>query len=245
MASQLRIKDIKDLDTKRPAFKPNPNGTGHKGAPDKRYPILQSRAELRTYINHHHTDPRPEAPLWHVLRGYDPETPEEGAMSGDTIRGMLQRCKQRADIDKPANPHNFRHTAITRLSKQGFTRQEIVHLAGWADDKMLDAYDHTTDRERNDRLRAKAGFIDEAETDTSPDTPQTCGNCRETLKPNARFCVSCGAPTTADVREAAEAQEKRIFDSAAQAEPGLVEDVRELRELLNERPALRTVLLES
>ena len=244
LASQLRVKDLHDLDTKRPYFTPNPNGAGHKGAPDKRYPILQSRAELRNWVNQYHPDPRPEAPLWPVLRGYDRDNPQECALSGDRLRDTLRACARRADIEKPVNPHNFRHTAITRLSRQGYTPQEIQHLAGWADDRMLEAYDHTTDRQRNEQMRVKAGFIEEAETDTGPSQPKSCGNCRETLKPSAQFCPRCGTPATKETEEAISEQEDRILESAALAERDMAKAVLEFSRLLREFPELRRELID-
>lgn len=245
MASQLRVGDIQGLDTDRPCFTPNPDGINHKGAPDKRYPILYSQAELRSYINHHHADPKPEAPLWHVLRGYDVENPEEGAMSGARIRDMLRECKRRAGVDKPVNPHNFRHTAITRLARSDTNQTVIQHVAGWTDDRMLEIYDHTTDRERNDQLRVETGFLEEDETTTSPPKPRTCGNCQETVSPTSRFCPNCGAPVTNEAQVALEEQEERLFDSAVDAKSDdLVEAIQIFRRLTEEHPALKAVLLD-
>lgn len=243
LASQLRVGDVYDIETDKPYYKPNPDGMGHKDAPQKRYPILYSRAELRSYLNRHHEDTRPKAPLWHVLRGYDPGHPEEGAMSGDRIRDMLRECKRRAGIEKPVNPHNFRHTALTRLSKSGYTPQEIQHIAGWADDRMLEAYDHTTDIERNEQMGVRAGFIDETETNSGPAAPKPCGNCREQLKPQARFCPNCGAPTTERAQREAENQDDRLFESAKEAHGEAAEAVLELRRLTEEYPALRTLMM--
>lgn len=244
MALQLRIKDIHDLNTKRPYFTPNPNGTGHKGAPDKQYPILQSRADLRSWINNHHPDPRDRAPLWPVIRGYDRENPEECAISTDGLRSTLQICAQRAGIDKPVNPHNFRHTAITRLSREGLQPQQIQHIAGWNDDRMLEAYDHTTDRQRNEQIRLQTGFIEETDDSTGPSKPKTCGNCRETLKPTAQFCPQCGAPVSRETEAAIEEQDNRIIESAAMADEDLASAVLEFRRLLQESPALRRELLD-
>ena len=244
LASQLRVGDIYDLDTQRPYYRPNPNGVGHKGAPNKEYPILHSHAELRQYINCHHVDPRDEAPLWHVLRGYDRDNPKEGAMSEDRIRDMLQECKRRCNVEKPVNPHNFRHSAITRLSKQGYTPQEIKHVAAWVTDKMLENYDHTTARERNEQLRAKGGFIDEVETESEPAEPSSCGNCRTLVSPGAQFCSNCGAPVTKKARISDERFEEDIFESAVTANGDLVEAVRELRELVDENPGVRRAILD-
>lgn len=244
LALQLRIKDIHDLNTERPYYTPNPKGVGHKGAPDSRYPILQSRAELRNWINHHHPDPRDEAPLWPVLRGYDYDNPKECAISTDGLRSTLQACARRAGLDKPVNPHNFRHTAITRLSREGLQPQQIQHIAGWSDDRMLEAYDHTTDRQRNEQIRLQAGFIDETEDDTGPSEPKTCGNCRETLKPTAQFCPRCGAPATRETEEAVNEQDERIVKSAAMADEDLASAVLEFRRILEGSPELRSELLD-
>ncbi|WP_158056006.1 site-specific integrase [Halorussus halophilus] len=243
LASQLRVGDIHDLDTNRPTFTPNPDGRGHKGAPDKNYPILYSRAELRAYINQHHVDTRPEAPLWHVLRGYDHENPQESAVAADRIRDMLRECRRRTDIDKRVTPHTFRHTALTRLSRAGHSPQEIMHIAGWADERMLERYDHTSDEERNERLRAEAGFIDEPEVGTNPPTPKTCTNCREKVGPEARFCPTCGSPVTDDARNAVQRQEDEFFESAARTDE-LVEEVQQVRQLLHEFPALRSAVTD-
>jgi len=244
LASQLRIKDLHDLETKRPYFTPNPNGNGHKGAPDKRYPILQSRAEIRSWVNQYHPDPRPESPLWPIIRGYDRDNPQECALSSDRLRDALRACARRAGIEKPVNPHNFRHTAITRLSRQGYTPQEIQHIAGWADDRMLEAYDHTTDRQRNEEMRLKAGFIEESETENGPAEPKSCGNCRETLKPTAKFCPRCGAPATKEIEDVISQQDDRIVESAAMADGELADAVLEFRRLVEESPELRRMLLD-
>ncbi|WP_331233808.1 site-specific integrase [Natronorarus salvus] len=244
LASQLRVGDVYDLDTDRPHYKPNSNGINHKDAPLRRYPILYSQVDLRSYLAQHHIDPRDEAPLWHVLHGYDRMEPEKGALSSDRIRSMLRECKSRADIQKPVNPHNFRHTAITRLSRAGYTPKEIQHIAGWADDRMLEAYDHTTDIERNDQIRIRAGLIDETDTGTAPPRPKTCENCREQLNPSSRFCPRCGTATTEKARTAVEDQEDRFFRSGLEAEGELTEAVREFRRLISEYPTLRAAVLD-
>lgn len=245
LASQLRVGDIYDLDTDRPYYKPNPNGENHKGAPNKRYPILYSQADLRSYINTYHVDARAESPLWATLTGYDPDNAEECALSGDRIRKILTECAERAGISKSVNPHNFRHTAITRLSKTGYTRKQIEHIAGWADDRMLDRYDHTTDQERNDQIRAQAGFIEETDTEIEPSRPKACGNCREMLGPSTRFCPNCGTATTEDARSALDEQETRFFDSATESQGELAEAVNDFRRLATEYPVLRAAMLDS
>lgn len=244
LAAQLRIGDVYDLGTDRPYYKPNPNGVGHKGAPDKRYPIIHSIADLRDYINRHHIDPRDQAPLWHTFRGYDRSNPQDGALSGDRIRALLKECKNRCSVEKPVNPHNFRHSAITRLSKTGHTPQQIKHIAAWASDRMLERYDHTTAQERNEELRAKAGIIDEPDIETEPAQPTNCGNCQTLVKADTRFCPNCGAAMTHAARDSSEQFDNDIIEAAAAADGELAEAVLTLRELIDHNPTIRRAILE-
>jgi integrase/recombinase XerD len=197
---QLRVGDIQGLNTDYPEYTPNEEAvTGHKTIDEgDELPIMHSRAELRSWVNRHHIDPRDEAPLWHVdVRHYDRDNPQEGAVSGDRVRDMLKTCARRAGIDEDrVKPHMFRHVTMTRLSRsERLTPQEICHIAGWSDDRMLDVYDHTSDSERNRNIQSAMGYSD-APADADDDRrvePQECGNCRSEVSPNAEFCPSCGS----------------------------------------------------
>jgi len=231
LVTQLRYGDVYDIDTDRPHYRPNDEAINHKRAPLKRYPIVDSRAELRVWMQRYHRDPRDEAPLFHLLDGhYDRERPGECAVSGDRVRAMLRECAERAvaagsleDID-PArvHPHNFRHTGLTRLSKTDHTPQEIAHIAGLVDDKMrmVSYYDHTADVERNEQVFDRAGYIDDpGEGLDTPDTArQACGNCGERLQSSERFCPRCGAAADESAGERvnglADRSTERVVDEA-------------------------------
>jgi hypothetical protein len=224
---------------------PNPDGESQKDAPIRRYPILDSRADLRAYLNHYHVDPRDEAPLWPVSRGYDYNNPDNCALSGDRIRGILKECAARADVEKPVNPHNFRHTAVSRLSRAGYTPDEIKQFTGWNNNRMLERYTHVTDRDRNDQIHVKAGYLDEADTGTGPIAPKICGNCRENLKQTERFCPNCGFGATADAHLASKRLDEQFLESAALASGETARELLVVRRLLDELPALRNVLSDN
>ena len=109
---------------------------------------------------------------------------------------------------------------------------------------MLQAYDHTTDQQRNEKIRVETGYVEEADDDTGPSKPKTCGNCRETLKPTAQFCPRCGAPADRTTEDAIDEQDNRIIESAAQADTELASAVLEFWQLLDESPRLRRELLD-
>jgi integrase len=200
----LRVGDI-DLDGEEPSFSPNEDAVALKSLDRDDLPILYSRAELRTWLRTHHPDPRDEAPLWPTLVGYDPENPHDHALGGDGLRSMLRRVAGRTDVEKAVEPHNFRRTAATRLSNSDrLTPQEIVHVMGWSDERMLDVYDYTTDAERSSQIHQQLGFSDGAtDDDESFDlSPVTCWNCKATLSSSARFCERCGVAVDGDAKEA-------------------------------------------
>jgi integrase len=215
----LRVGDI-SLEGEEPSFTPNDDvADGHKGVDDDPIPILYSRAELRTWIRHNHPDPRDHAPLWPVLRGYDEENPQECALGDDRLRTMLSECAERAGIDKPAEPHHFRRTALTRMSNSDrLTPQEIQHIAGWSDQRMLDTYDYTTAEERNSEIHQSLGFSDGREDDRPTVNPVTCPNCRSTVSSATNFCPQCGDAVDEEIRTEVEETQAEIDERKLTAE---------------------------
>jgi len=249
MALSLRVGDL-ELDGDEPSFTPNDDVVdGLKDLDVDEIPILHSRAELRTYVRHHHPDPVPEAPLWAKLRGYDPDARQESAVSGTRIRTMLKDCRDRAGIDKPVEPHNFRRTAATRLSNADrLTPQEIQQITGWKDSvlfEMLSTYDLTTDSERNSGIQRTLGFSKGNGGDEEDLAVQSipCGTCREMNPSSARYCSNCGAAMDeAAQAEARQTEDETFEDTTTAASVGAVGDIQtfeEFRTRFNADPAFR------
>jgi integrase len=201
MVGSLRAGDV-DLDGDTATFSPNPNATGLKGADIRPYPIIDSRATLRTYL--HQTHPRPErddVAFFHKLPGHGTDFSDgAGALSAPTIHGRLSDLAETAGVDKPTNPHNFRHSAISRMRREGYTRSQIEHRVAWAvDTNEWATYEHIAAEEHNRDIFAQAGVVDD---DEGPDTARrSCGNCRETLAPHHSFCSRCGTPADPELRD--------------------------------------------
>jgi integrase len=235
LATQLRVGDIYP-NGKDPYWTPNDDAEGgHKGMDNRKRTFLWSAAEVRSWLNHGHPDPdNPDAPLWPV-QNYNPDNPEACALSPDGVRSMLERAAERAGVDKPVNPHNFRHAAMTRLSNdEGLTPQQIQHLAGWADDRMLEVYDETTDEERNNTIRSALG-MPTSETDDEPTPePAPCWNCRAELT-GERFCPNCGEPQEMSARLARNNAQKDVQEGMKDGadEPEKVQARAVMQEALN------------
>lgn len=216
LTAQLRVGDI-HAHGEDPYWTPNEEAEeGHKDIDSRKRTFLWSLAEVRSWLSHGHPDPKnPDAPLWPVQH-YDPDNPQVGALSPDAVRGMLERAADRAGIDKPVNPHNFRHAAMTRLSNdEGLTPQQIQHIAGWADTRMLEVYDETTDRERNDSIRGALGMPTSTEDEQTTPEPTPCNNCREMIT-NERFCPNCGAAQEISTRLAKQNAKTDVRDGLAE-----------------------------
>jgi len=216
-AAQLRVGDV-DVYGDNPTWRANDDGVGQKGLGDDtddadERPFLWSTHEVRRWLSHGHPDPdNPEAPLW-TKQSYDPENPQDGALSPDGIRTMLDRNAERAEIEKAVNPHSFRHAAVTRCRREEVDTDFLRVIAGWSDMRPLEAYDHVTDDERNTNVRDSLG-LPTPDTEDDEDLPPfvDCWNCGEDVERGERFCSACGQPQDQNVRLAREQASDDVQD---------------------------------
>lgn len=207
LVGSLRVGDV-ELEGKKATYTPNPNASGLKGAEIMPYPIIDSRAPLFTYLNTMHPRPdRDDVALFHKLPGFGNNWDDgDGALSPHNIRERLQRAADVAGIEKPVNPHNFRHSAITRMAREEYTRSEIEHRVHWTiDTDMWSVYEHIAGEEHNDAIFEKAGIA--ASDDSQTAARGSCGNCLETLAPHHEFCPRCGDPVSGRARQAVQETE--------------------------------------
>lgn len=243
MLLSLRVGDV-HLDGDEPFFEPNQDvEDGHKDLESTEIPILYSRAEVRTFVRHHHPDKATaDAPLWPLLRGYDYEDPQSSAMGDDRARDVLKECAARAEIEKPVNPHNFRRTGATRMSNSDrLTDKEIRQVLGWADNRPLEFYDLTRESERNSAIHQALGFSEGSEEDGSELDMEirVCGECREQNAATAHYCQRCGEPLTEDARSTTDAAEDTVTGNAIDEDDPSKRDLKGLvREVLKEDPSV-------
>lgn len=216
MVGSLRLADL-NLDGDRTYYTPNPNASGLKGAPQHAYPVIDSKASLRNYIRHSHPQPdNPEAAVFHKVQGYTPGE-DDGAITPQHLSRILKELAEDAGIDKPVNPHSFRHAAISRMYREGYTKQQIQHRVAWTlDTSMWERYVHLTAEDMNEQIYAEAGVVEE--TDATSTIRERCGNCREVVPPYQQYCGNCGEPATAEARDLQFEAESDVVDDLAQAD---------------------------
>lgn len=209
LATSLRVRDV-DLDSETPTYTPNPNTTGLKGADIIPYPIIDSKGALRAYLRNTH--PRPDEPdvaLFHKLIQYEDDA---GGLRPSALRKRLKKIGEEAGLDKPVNPHNFKHSAVTRMWREGYTKQQIQHRVHWRlDTDMWERYVHLKAEDMNETVFADAGMIDEEEVSTP--RRDRCPNCTETLPEWGEFCPTCAAPVSKQARDLIEEGEDAGIES--------------------------------
>lgn len=203
LAGSLRVRDV-DLDSDTPTYRPNREARALKGAEITDYPIIDSKSILRTFLQQVHPRPdNPDVAFFHKLpgNGYDPGPDDDGALTPNSIRDALRRAADKAGVDRPVNPHNFRHSAVTRMVREGYTRSQIEHRVQWTvDTDMWATYQHIAGEEHNKDIFATAGLVDD--TDDGPSKERRpCGNCQEPLAPHHQYCPRCGEAATGATRE--------------------------------------------
>lgn len=229
LLGSLRVGDV-DLDGEKPTFTPNPEARGLKGADITEYPIIDSAAILRNYLHQVHPRPgRDDVAFFHKMPGHGNDIDEgDGALTPNPLRRQIQRAADRAGIDKPVNPHNFRHSAITRMAREGYTRSQIEHRVHWTvDTDMWETYEHISGDEHNDDIFARAGVTDAEDSGPSAERKR-CGNCLELVSPGADRCTRCGQPVSPRAQRADRELQDRSQDTMVS------EDNRSVRELAAE-----------
>lgn len=213
----LRVGDV-DLDDDKPTYIPNSNASGLKGAEIQRYPIIDSKSVLRTYLRTVHPRPdRDDVALFHKIPGHGNDYDGgDGSITPSVVRGQLRKAADRAGLDKPVNPHNFRHSAVTRMAREGFTRSQIEHRVHWTiDTDQWATYEHIAGEQHNDDIFVAAGVIDDDSEGPSRER-LPCGNCREPLAPHHEYCPRCGEPATQEARNLKTTGQDALMSALAQ-----------------------------
>lgn len=237
----LRVRDV-DLDG-TPTYTPNDNAMGLKGAEVTEYPLIDSAAPLKSYLRTAHPRPNdPDVALFHKLkpakRTGEERWSDDGGVEPNAMRQQLYRIADRADIEKPVNPHAFRHAAITRMVREGYSRSQIEHRVHWSlDSNMWRTYEHITGEEHNKDIFREAGLLDR---EAGPQKiRKDCGNCNQPLAPHHEWCPNCGDPASPGAAESVEDTVDTVLDALVEeSNPAAAEELRQLIDELRQHPAL-------
>lgn len=237
----LRVKDI-DLDNG--TFYLNDEADGLKGADGKR-PLLGAESAVREWFDYH-PDLRPDAYVITQRQDYRADVDGSVPLSQKSIRRMLDRIADDAGVEKPSNPHNFRHSFVTIAKRQyDMDDSTIKGLIGHRLESrvMEEVYSHLKDEDHVHAAQEATGIREP--DDESPLSPDFCPTCDEPLPDAAKACPRCGMTFTPDAKSVEESMDEMFYEGQReaddQAESAAVDA---LKETLDENPELAAEVLE-
>jgi site-specific recombinase XerD len=217
-----------------------PEREGMKGASGKR-PLLGAQKAVREWKDTHPTGNPEDAFITHIWEWDGREDIEQGDhLSKQSFGQITKRIADRADVEKPANPHQFRHYFVTMaVSKHGMSFDTVRHLIGHAagSRELERTYQHLVDEDYIENAELDMGIREEREESL---TPPQCFTCNEPLDPSNNFCPNCGhtySPQAAELEEDVESAKAEGALAATDAETQ--QNVQILMDLLEDDEKLR------
>ena len=244
----LRVKDVDPEDGTTGSYYLNTDAEGLKGAAQNgsKRPLLGAKRPVHDWLDYHPESDNPEAYLI-TPRQDHPWANTGEQLTQSTIRKTLKKIADEADIDKPPNPHNFRHYFVTMCKRHyNMDNETIKHLIGHGEGSqvMETTYQHLTDE---DHIKdAEVSFGVREEDDGSPFTPPVCPTCDTQVEPDAKACSACGTIFAPNAQAAQEQIQDEMKESYKQTDPedtDTQEKLDTLDELLDD-PEVKTALLE-
>lgn len=219
----LTVGDIEDRDHGKKVVIDGKTGS-------RRLPLVESVPYLNNWLNAH-PNPEKESPLWCKIQQGSPDD----KLGYQYVREkILKKNMERADIDKPSNPHHYRHSRATELAQE-MTEQELCKWFGWVQGSDVpQRYVNLSGRDIDDTYDEMHGIKEPEEDDTTPDVIK-CPRCQELNEPDAGFCMRCGFALDEEAKVEQEQVEETTQesipeiqnDTEAQVVQAVLEDLRE------------------
>ena len=229
---ELRDVTVGDVEDRKHGMKVTIDGkTG-----SRRLPLVESVPRLNKWLNEH-PNPQKDAPLWCKIQ----QGSADDQLGYRYIRSkILKRSMKDADIDKPSNPHHYRHSRASHLATK-MTEAELCEWFGWVQGSDVPAkYVHLSGRDIDNKYDAMHDLVDEEEEEDDESVVE-CPRCDELNEPDAAFCYRCGFALDVD---AAEEVEKVEEETAETAEADDLELAQKLVQAMREEPELVDEVLE-
>jgi site-specific recombinase XerD len=108
------------------------------------------------------------------------------------VNDLLKEAGEKAGIDKPLNPHHFRHSRATELAKK-LTEAQLCNFMGWViGSREAATYVHLSGRDTDTQILQMYGLKQNEEKEIERFKPINCPRCETINDPAAKFCNSCG-----------------------------------------------------
>ncbi len=197
----------------------------------RRLPLVSSIPDVREWLNSHPKRDEDSAPLW-VNIG----TKNNGKKAEyRTLLKALNTTAEKAEINKPVNPHHFRHSRATFLAPR-FTEAMMCEWFGWVQGSdQPSKYVHLSGRDIDDAYDKIHGIKEEEEDDNAELSPIDCPRCEEKNSPEAKFCQRCGQALSVEAAQEIEEDKEDVskdFTQLAKEKPEVLDDMQDFMDMV-------------
>lgn len=175
----------------------------------RRLPLVESVPYINKWLNDH-PDPTKDAPLWCKIQ----QGSSDDQLGYRYIRDkILRKTMKEAEIDKPSNPHHYRHSRASYLANH-LKEAQLCTWFGWVQGSDVPAkYVHLSGRDIDNAYDQMYGLYEPDEEEQKPDVVE-CPRCEELNEPDAAFCMRCGQALDVDAAEEVETAEEATTENA-------------------------------
>lgn len=153
----------------------------------RRIRLIASVQALIQWLNSHPYKSDKEAFVWIKMK----------ANGGNEMISYAEACKilrelaKKSEIDKPVNPHHFRHSRATELAKH-LTEAQLCEYMGWVQGSdEASTYVHLSQRDIESAILKMYGIAVHEEKEVKF-KPIVCPRCNKENSPGSKFCSLCG-----------------------------------------------------
>ncbi|MFQ5531347.1 MAG: tyrosine-type recombinase/integrase [Candidatus Nanoarchaeia archaeon] len=152
---------------------------------------------LTRWLEEHPRKDNPESFVWCPLQ-HRQNKARDRPITPRQVRDILRDVAKKSGMNKPTNPHHFRHSIATVLSNR-LTEAQMCNYFGWRlGSKMPAIYVHTSGRDMDSAILSAFGLKPKEDIGESI-KPKTCFRCDYPHNSNtADYCSRCGTPLSID-----------------------------------------------
>lgn len=173
--------------------------------------LIPSGPYIERWLAVHPAGDDPDAPLWTKVNA-----PQELSRKYKNL--MLKKPAERAGVDKPVTPTNFRKSSASWAASRGMSQAHLENRYGWVRGSKVASRYVTVFSEDTDREYARLHGKDVREEEPEDRSPLECPKCGNETPRHKDLCVWCGQALEPGAAEIADEMEEQLVDLMADAE---------------------------
>jgi integrase/recombinase XerD len=148
--------------------------------------VIWSAPSINHWLRHH---PKQDKPNSHLFCGLQKHNLGK-ELQYRHVNDLLKESAEKAKINKPVNPHHFRHSRASDLAKK-LTEAQLCEYMGWViGSREARTYVHLSGRDTDKAILEIHGVIEEEKRKLQKTIE--CPRCHVVNDPFSKFCNGCG-----------------------------------------------------